>query len=393
MRVDFLRFHFWHGADHLTHSTYFVAPLGVLLIVRVLEPDIRFLRDPSRAVHRPYFGPNGSLRPRPLLALLGIAAIIGSRRDALLLHGRHPGHRRLARGNRDAERIATRLRSCPCRDDCRDPSARQPADGSAHHRGRTEPVFTHSAALDRISTASVRRSCCSRHRSIGYPRAEKRSPTVCCTSTPPRARAARRSARWARSASSRRSECCSHSTPPAVERRHAPRRTPSPLAMPLAVVIVLGILLGAGGATFLDALTGFVQVRTWNWVVLLIKRSAAFTLTGFGCDRLLDRCAPSVGDRHLRQAATITPRGRRRRRPDPRRRPTAGAQQEKNHRAVELRSSLRRRDAQVQPPDGMIFQFPVVAFPETWPIICVPDCDQFGATSPTRAGSVGATER
>src|SRR5207253_12173 len=80
---DFLPWHYWHGADHLTHSTYFPAPLAVLLLVRVLEPELRFLRDQTARVRRPFFGPTGSVRGRPLAALLVISVVIGCSEEML----------------------------------------------------------------------------------------------------------------------------------------------------------------------------------------------------------------------------------------------------------------------------------------------------------------------
>ena len=70
LAYDFLPFHYAQGPDHLTRSAYFTAPLAVLLLVRVLEPQRRFLRDPDATVRRPFFGRDGSLLVRPLLALL-----------------------------------------------------------------------------------------------------------------------------------------------------------------------------------------------------------------------------------------------------------------------------------------------------------------------------------
>src|SRR5207247_8174780 len=82
------------------------------------------------------------------------------------------------------------------------------------------------------------------------------------------------------------------------------RRPAPPVAMALATVILVAILLGAGAATVIDSLTGFVQVRTWDRIVVVIA-FAAFALTGFGCERVLRAIGARASDRRVRKAATV----------------------------------------------------------------------------------------
>ena len=76
-------------------------------------------------------------------------------------------------------------------------------------------------------------------------------------------------------------------------RHRRPLPPPAPIAAALATIVMVAILLGAGGATVIDSLSGFFQVRTWDRIVVVIA-FAGFALTGLGCERLLRRIARGV---------------------------------------------------------------------------------------------------
>jgi len=141
-------------------------------------------------------------------------------------------------------------------------------------------------------------------------------------------------------------------------------------------VIVLAILLGAGGATFLDVLSGFVQIRTWNWIVLIIA-FAAFALTGLACERILHSILARTSSVWIRQATVliavvvlagvgILDGGR----PPLPKSKSITAEWESDQAFVAAMHT-------VQPANAMIFEFPVVRFPENPPVANMQDYDQF----------------
>jgi phosphoglycerol transferase len=146
-------------------------------------------------------------------------------------------------------------------------------------------------------------------------------------------------------------------------------------AMPLAIVIVVAILLGSGGATFLDVVSGFTQIRTWNWIVVMIA-FAAFALTGFAGERLMRAIHARTTSRHVRLAATLTmvivvagvgilDGGR----------PPLPDQKAITAEWVSDQAFVSAMHT-VQPANGMIFEFPVVRFPESPAIVRMNDYDQ-----------------
>jgi phosphoglycerol transferase len=374
---DFLPYHFLHGVDHLTRSMYFTAPLAVLLLVRVLEPEQRFLREPRSAVRRPFFGPEGSLRARPLVALLAIAVVIGSSETvttvftvvllvivgviaalaarriarlafALLLAGATAGTfvlvslpvilHRLSSGPNpvggkrfvfESDKYGLRLSFMML-----------PTPGHWVHwlgkfaRATLEGNSVPSEAGQAIGTIGV----------IGV--------------------IAGVGMLFIRALRNESSDDVRH-------RRPAP-----PIAMALATVILVAILLGAGAATVIDSLTGFVQVRTWDRIVVVIA-FAAFALTGLGCERVLRSIGARASDRRVRTAATVAivlvlagvgvlDGGR----------PPLVNGKQVTGEWVSDRAFVAAMH-RVQPPDGMIFEFPVVRFPESERVEVMFDYDQF----------------
>jgi hypothetical protein len=374
---DFLPYHFFHGPDHLTRSTYFTAPLAVLLLVRILEPESRFLRDPGAKARRPFFGKSGSIRSRPLAAFLAIAVVIGctdtiistftvallvivgiiaalaTRRVSrltlallfasavvgtflllslpVLLHAMTAGKNTVA-GNRYAFeadmyglRLSQMLLPTPQHwigalgSFARTIGTGNPFPSEGGQAIGTIGVIGVLAAIAMVVVRALR------HESSGETRHQ-------------------------------------HPTPPA--------------AVPLATVILASILLGTGGATVLDVLSGFTQVRTWDRIVVIIA-FAAFALTGFGAERLLAGICKRASDHRARQAATlamvlviagvgILDGGRPRRANDK----VVTSEWVSDQQFVAAMHT-------VQPPDGMIFEFPVVRFPESYPVARMQDYDQF----------------
>jgi phosphoglycerol transferase len=158
------------------------------------------------------------------------------------------------------------------------------------------------------------------------------------------------------------------------ETRH--RRPASSVAVPLATVILVSILLGAGAATALDVLSGFTQVRTWNRIVVIIA-FAAFALTGLCAERLLTGIRKRASDHRARYVATLAMTlliagigvldgGR----------PPRGNDKVVTSEWVSDQQFVAAMHT-VQPPDGMIFEFPVVRFPESRPVARMQDYDQF----------------
>ncbi|MDP9332295.1 MAG: hypothetical protein M3Q30_03130 [Actinomycetota bacterium] len=374
---DFLPYHFFHGPDHLTRSTYFTAPLAVLLLVRILEPESRFLRDPGARLRRPFFGQSGSIRARPLAAFLAIAVVIGCTETMtstftvvllvlvgviaalatrhvsrlalallfasavvgtfllvslpILLHAMTAGRNAMA-GNRFAFesdmyglRLSQMLLPTPQHwisalgSFARTISRSNPTPSEGGQAIGTIGVIGVLAAIAMVVVRALR------HESSGPTRN---------------------------------------------------RRPVAPAAVPLATVILASILLGSGAATALDALSGFTQVRTWNRIVVIIA-FAAFALTGFGAERILARIRRDASDHRARYAATlamalliagvgILDGGRPQRASDK----VVTAEWVSDQRFVAAMHT-------VQPPDGMIFEYPVVRFPESWPVARMKDNDQF----------------
>jgi phosphoglycerol transferase len=374
---DFLPYHYFHGPDHLTRSTYLTAPLAVLLIVRLTASAPRFLRDSHAAVRRPWFGPSGSIRLRSLVGLLAIALFIGCTETMtttftvvlLVIIGLVAA---IATGR--ISRLAFALL------------------GAATVIGSfvlvNVPILWHLRSVGKNPIAGTRFAFESDIYGL--------RPSFMLLPTP---------AHWIGAfASAARTLLHGNPIPSeggqaigtlgvagvlaalailvvralrsdsALESRR--RRPLSPLTVPLATVILVAIVLGAGGATALDVVTGFVQVRTWNRIVVIIA-FAAFGLTGLGLERVFTWSRARTHGPRARAAVTmalvvvvagigVLDGGRP---------PLA------NYKVVtaEWTSDLAFVAAMhtVQPPDGMIFQFPVIRFPESQPRANMRDYDQF----------------
>jgi phosphoglycerol transferase len=382
---DFLPFHFYHGPDHLTHSTYFTAPLGVLLLVRVLEPKIRILRSPRDAARRPYFGPSGSVRAGPLAVLCAIAIVIGCSGEmiatftiVLLV----VGGLLAAIATRRVSRLAFALLlaativvvfllvSLPTLlhvlDVGKNPIAakRQAFESDLyglHPALMLLPTPQHwITALGSFARTAVR----------GNPLPGEGGQAIGTLGAIGVFAAIGGVLVHSLRNGSNRSNGSNGSNGRGSHRQPAP-----PAAMPLAIVIVLAILLGSGGATFLDVVSGFTQIRTWNWIVVMIA-FAAFARTGFACERLLRWIRARAANHRVRLAATLTmviivagvgilDGGR----------PPLPDQKSITAEWVSDQAFVSAMHT-VQPSNGMIFEFPVVRFPESPPIARMQDYDQ-----------------
>jgi phosphoglycerol transferase len=374
---DFLPFHLFHGPDHILHSAYFTAPLAVLLLVRVLEPDLRFVRDPRGAVRRPYFGPDGSLLAKPLVVLFLLAVVIGASEEMIsiftvvllviggilaTLAARRASHVVFALLLASAIAATLLLVSLPTILHVisvgKNPlAAKRYAFESDLYGLRPAfmllPTPQHwVSALGSYARTLLRRNPFPSEGGQAIGTIGAIGVFIAIGMLFVRALRAQRGERD----------------------RH--RRVPPSISMPLATVIVLAILLGAGGATFLDVLSGFVQLRTWNWIVLIIA-FAAFVLTGLACERVWRSILARTSSTWIRRATVviavvvlagvgILDGGR----------PTLP-----NSKSItakwESDQAFVAAMHKVQPANGMIFEFPVVRFPESWPIANMRDYDQF----------------
>jgi phosphoglycerol transferase len=121
--------------------------------------------------------------------------------------------------------------------------------------------------------------------------------------------------------------------------------------------------------------SGFTHIREWNWIVVMIA-FAAFALTGFACERLLRSIRARAANHRVRFGATLAMvivvagvgvlDGGRPPLPDQR---SITAEWVSDQAFVAAMHT-------VQPSDGMIFEFPVVRFPESPPVARMNDYDQ-----------------
>ena len=381
---DFLAFHYLHGPDHITRSAYFTAPLTVLLLVRVLEPESRFLRDPSARVRRPYFGANGSVQLRNLVPLVAIGIVIGCTETIntvftvvmlvlvgiigalaakrvsrlvfalilagsvagtfvfvsipILLHqlsaGANPvaGHRFVFESDMYGLRIGFMM--LPTRANWISALGKHadalwnnnpfPSEG-----GQAIGIIGVIGVLAAAGMLFVRAL---RDGARDDPRDDRR------------------------------------------RRRFTPRA--AALAMPFATIVLVAILLGAGGATVIDSVSGFLQVRTWDRIVVIVA-FAAFALTGIGCERILHRLqgrAKTGRTRVLVGAGMVVVLGGLGvfdggRPPLPEEAKVTATWVSDQNFVAGMHT--------VQPENGMIFEFPVVRFPESAPVWHMQDYDQF----------------
>lgn len=371
---DFLPFHYWHGPDHLMHSAYFTAPLALLLLVRVFEPEPRFV-DGARPL-RPFFGPDGSIRVRAFVLLIALAVFIGVTEEMIAVFTvvmLATGGLVVAIGTRRLRRLgyaaifaaaivlAFALVSLPTilhvLEHGRDRVAARRYTFETDLYGlrlafMLLPTPTHWIhALGTFSRRILVQN--------SMPSEPGQAIGTIGTVGTFAALGFMLARGWR------------------ADAEPSPRtRRPLPAIVgPLVLVVVLGTILGLGGATFLDALSGFAQIRTWNWVLLLIA-FAAFVLTGLLCEHLLGALRARDGNGRRATAATVAvgvllaglgilDGGQ-----PPRPNEQLTTDKYVADRAFDV--AMQR----VQPPDGMIFQLPVIRFPESLPVVRMVDYEE-----------------